>query len=60
MYERINPVNDQTGVQEGKHGPYTGVRMASPNSPRLKKAKQVKRKVKSLLIIFCDKGDCSE
>jgi hypothetical protein len=28
--------------------------MGSPNSPRLKKARQVKRKVKKMLIIFFD------
>jgi hypothetical protein len=34
----------------GKHEPYTG----SPNSPSPKKARQVKSKVKSMLIIFFD------
>jgi hypothetical protein len=42
--------NNRTSVWGKKHEPFT----ESPNSPRLKKARQVKSKVKSMLIIFFD------
>jgi hypothetical protein len=42
------PGNDYTSVRERKHEPYT----ESPNSPRQKKARQLKSKVKSMFIIF--------
>jgi hypothetical protein len=45
-----DPGSDQTSVQARKHKPYT----ESRNSPRPKKARQVKNKVKSMLIIFFD------
>jgi hypothetical protein len=47
-----DPDNYKTSIRERKHEPYTG----SQNSFRLKKARQVKSKVKSMLIIFCNKG----
>jgi hypothetical protein len=37
-------------VQERKYEPYT----ESPNSPRPKKAREVKSKFSSMYIIFCD------
>jgi hypothetical protein len=43
-----DPGNDLTSVRGRKHEPYT----ESPNSPRTKKARQVKSKIKSMLIIF--------
>jgi hypothetical protein len=42
--------NDFTSFRGRKYEPYT----ESPNSPRPKKARQVKSKVKSRLIIFFD------
>jgi hypothetical protein len=45
-----DPHNDKTCVRGRKYGPY----MESSNSQRTKKARQVKSKVKSMLIIFLD------
>jgi hypothetical protein len=45
-----NSGNDWRSVQGRMHEPYT----ESPNSPRPKKTRQMKRKVKSMLIIFSD------
>jgi hypothetical protein len=45
-----DPGIDLTSVRGRKHEPY----MESPNSPRPKKVRQVKNKVKSMLIIFFD------
>jgi hypothetical protein len=42
--------NDKNCVRGGKHEPYT----ESPNSPRPKKARQVKSEVKRMIIIFFD------
>jgi hypothetical protein len=42
------PGNDYTSVRGRKHGPYTW----SPNSPRPKMVRQVKSKIKSMIIIF--------
>jgi hypothetical protein len=44
------PGNDWTSFQGRKHEPYT----ERPKSPRPKEVKQVKRKVKSILITFLD------
>jgi hypothetical protein len=44
------PGKDYTSVQGRKHEPY----MKGPNSPRPKDARQVRSKVKSMLIIFVD------
>jgi hypothetical protein len=43
-----DPCSDYTSVQGRKHEPYT----ESPNLPRLKKARKVKSKVMSMLIVF--------
>jgi hypothetical protein len=43
-----DPTNDWTSIRGRKHEPYR----ESPNSPRPIKARQVKGKVKSILIIF--------
>jgi hypothetical protein len=45
-----DPGNNQKIVEGRKHEPYTG----SPNSPRSKKARQVKSQVTSMVIIFFD------
>jgi hypothetical protein len=50
-----DPGNNQTSIQRKKHEPY----MESPNSPRLKKAEQVKIKVKRMFIIFFDINNSS-
>jgi hypothetical protein len=47
-----DPDNYQTSIQGRKHEPYT----ESQNSFRLKKARQVKSKVKSMLIILFNNG----
>jgi hypothetical protein len=46
-----DPGNDQTGIWERKHELYTE---GPTNTMRLKKARKVKRKVKSMFIIFFD------
>jgi hypothetical protein len=48
---RRRPCNDLTSVQGRKNEPYI---KKNPNLPRPKKARQVKSKVKSMLIIFFD------
>jgi hypothetical protein len=46
----IDPDKDYTSIWERKHEPYTEI----PNSPRSKKVRQVKNKLKSMLIISFD------
>jgi hypothetical protein len=48
------PSNDLTSIQGRKHEPYTGVLMTCSVQGRLRVVRQVKSKVKSMLILFFD------